>query len=138
MVFYIVYGLDALLFVIISSDYAKTGNIDYRELCMSILNVVVLNKDEKVKHVFLIYDEDQDGYLQRQELMNVLKATHAVRNDDQVGLHLMRHVFTSFVVAGDMISSVRLVSSLFFCLSSFMFDYYSHLSNQCCTCTHSR
>ena len=70
------------LFYLFDSD--NDGKIDFREFVLATLVMLTQNKDEKVKHAFHVFDIDHDGYLNKVELMKVLRSTYMAAHDSQV------------------------------------------------------
>ncbi|KAK1938232.1 Calcineurin subunit B [Phytophthora citrophthora] len=65
-------------------DNDKTGRIDVREFMIALSNFTGAEKEEKLKFAFLVFDEDGNGVITRQELMKILKANHMASNESEV------------------------------------------------------
>jgi Ca2+-binding EF-hand superfamily protein len=65
-------------------DYKKTDQIEFRDICFAILSLLAKTKEEKIKFAFMIYDFDQDGFLNQKELGRLLKSSYVAARDDQV------------------------------------------------------
>lgn len=65
-------------------DNDKTGRIDVREFMIALSNFSGAEKDEKLKFAFLVFDEDGNGVITRQELMKILKANHMATSEAEV------------------------------------------------------
>ncbi|EQC38545.1 hypothetical protein SDRG_04251 [Saprolegnia diclina VS20] len=65
-------------------DNDKVGRIDVREFMISLSNFTGAEKEEKLKFAFMIFDEDGNGVLTKQELMRILKANHMASNESEV------------------------------------------------------
>lgn len=63
------------LFKMFDSD--GDGTIDSREFLVSMANLVATSKDQKVRFAFDVFDVDGSGSISRDELIKILKATHA-------------------------------------------------------------
>lgn len=65
-------------------DNDKTGRIDVREFMIALSNFSGAEKDEKLKFAFMVFDEDGNGVITRQELLKILKANHMASNESEV------------------------------------------------------
>ncbi|KAG6617270.1 putative calcineurin subunit B [Phytophthora cinnamomi] len=65
-------------------DNDKTGRIDVREFMIALSNFTGAEKEEKLKFAFLVFDEDGNGVITRQELMKILKANHMASSEAEV------------------------------------------------------
>lgn len=65
-------------------DNDKTGRIDVREFMIALSNFSGAEKDEKLKFAFMVFDEDGNGVITRQELTKILKANHMASNESEV------------------------------------------------------
>ena len=65
-------------------DTVKSGHIDVREFMIGLSNFTGASKDEKLKFAFMIFDEDGNGNITKQELMKILKANHMASNEAEV------------------------------------------------------
>ncbi|GMF45239.1 unnamed protein product [Phytophthora fragariaefolia] len=65
-------------------DNEKTGRIDVREFMIALSNFTGAEKEEKLKFAFLVFDEDGNGVITRQELMKILKANHMASSEAEV------------------------------------------------------
>ncbi|KAG7386787.1 hypothetical protein PHYBOEH_008593 [Phytophthora boehmeriae] len=65
-------------------DNDKMGRIDVREFMIALSNFTGAEKEEKLKFAFLVFDEDGNGVITRQELMKILKANHMATNESEV------------------------------------------------------
>ncbi|KAF1331724.1 Calcineurin subunit b, partial [Globisporangium splendens] len=51
---------------------------------LALSNFSGAEKDEKLKFAFMVFDEDGNGVITRQELMKILKANHMASNESEV------------------------------------------------------
>ena len=65
-------------------DYKKINQIEFRDICFSILCLLSKTKEEKIKFAFMIYDFDQDGFINQKELSRLLKSSYVAARDDQI------------------------------------------------------
>nr|CCA13985.1 calcineurin subunit B putative [Albugo laibachii Nc14] len=65
-------------------DMNKLGRIDLREFMIALSNFSGTNKEEKLKFAFLLFDEDGNGEISRQELVQILKANHMAGSEAEV------------------------------------------------------
>ncbi|KAJ0411663.1 hypothetical protein ATCC90586_004132 [Pythium insidiosum] len=65
-------------------DNEKTGRIDVREFMIALSNFSGAEKEEKLKFAFMVFDEDGNGVITRQELMKILKANHMASSEAEV------------------------------------------------------
>lgn len=65
-------------------DTDRTGRIDVREFMIALSNFSGAEKDEKLKFAFMVFDEDGNGVITRQELLKILKANHMASNESEV------------------------------------------------------
>lgn len=65
-------------------DYDKSGQIDVREFMIALANFTGAGKDDKLKFSFMIFDEDGNGLITKDELTRILKANHMASNDGEV------------------------------------------------------
>lgn len=65
-------------------DNEKTGRVDVREFMIALSNFSGAEKEEKLKFAFMVFDEDGNGVITRQELMKILKANHMASNEAEV------------------------------------------------------
>ncbi|TMW57137.1 hypothetical protein Poli38472_003062 [Pythium oligandrum] len=65
-------------------DNDKTGRIDVREFMIALSNFSGAEKEEKLKFAFMVFDEDGNGVITRQELMKILKANHMATSEAEV------------------------------------------------------
>lgn len=65
-------------------DMDKTGRIDVREFMIALSNFSGAEKEEKLKFAFMVFDEDGNGVITRQELLKILKANHMASNEAEV------------------------------------------------------
>jgi len=57
-------------------DRVGQGYIDMKEFILGLFNYVNMEKDEKVKLIFQLFDEDRSGFLSENELEQIIMATH--------------------------------------------------------------
>ncbi|KAF0692419.1 Aste57867_16513 [Aphanomyces stellatus] len=65
-------------------DNDKVGRIDVREFLIALSNFCGAEKEEKLKFAFMVFDDDGNGVLSKQELMKILKANHMASNESEV------------------------------------------------------
>ena len=65
-------------------DQDKSGQIDVREFMIGLSNFTGAGKEEKLKFAFMIFDEDGNGVITKQELIKILKANHMAGSDKEV------------------------------------------------------
>jgi len=65
-------------------DREKVGQLDIREFMVSISNFTNASKEEKLKFAFMIFDEDGNGVITKQELIKILKSNHMAKTDQEV------------------------------------------------------
>eukprot|EP00924_Labyrinthula_sp_SR-Ha-C_P006265 augustus_masked-scaffold_31-processed-gene-1.10-mRNA-1 protein AED:0.04 eAED:0.04 QI:0/-1/0/1/-1/1/1/0/413 len=64
--------------------FQKHSKIDIREFVISLINVSVATKDERLKFGFLVFDEDGNNVITKEELVRILKANHMAGSEDEV------------------------------------------------------
>merc|ERR1712146_760723 len=62
----------------------KAGQIDVREFMIGLSNFTGAGKEEKLKFAFMVFDEDGNGVITKQELIKILKANHMATSDKEV------------------------------------------------------
>jgi len=65
-------------------DYDKSGQIDIREFLVALSNFSGAGKDDKLKFAFMVFDEDGNGMITKEELTKILKANHMASQDAEV------------------------------------------------------
>mmetsp|Transcript_43569 Transcript_43569/g.69676 ORF Transcript_43569/g.69676 Transcript_43569/m.69676 type:complete len:138 (-) Transcript_43569:39-452(-) len=65
-------------------DKEKCGQVDIREFMIALSNFTGAGKDEKLKFAFMIFDEDGNGVITKQELIKILKANHMASSEKEV------------------------------------------------------
>ncbi|CAM9831830.1 unnamed protein product [Ectocarpus fasciculatus] len=65
-------------------DGDRSGQIDVREFMISLTNFAGASKDDKLKFAFMIFDEDGNGVITKQELARILKANHMAQSEAEV------------------------------------------------------
>ncbi|CAN0200849.1 unnamed protein product, partial [Phaeothamnion confervicola] len=65
-------------------DYDRSGQLDVREFMIALTNFSGAGRDDKLKFAFMIFDEDGNGVITRQELVKILKANHLAQADAEV------------------------------------------------------
>jgi serine/threonine-protein phosphatase 2B regulatory subunit len=65
-------------------DKDKSGQIDIREFMIGLSNFTGAGKEEKLKFAFMVFDEDGNGVITKQELIKILKANHMASQDKEV------------------------------------------------------
>ena len=65
-------------------DKDKSGQIDVREFMIGLSNFTGAGKEEKLKFAFMVFDEDGNGVITKQELIKILKANHMAGSDKEV------------------------------------------------------
>jgi len=65
-------------------DKDRSGQIDVREFMIGLSNFTGAGKDDKLKFAFMVFDEDGNGVITKQELTKILKANHMATNESEV------------------------------------------------------
>jgi serine/threonine-protein phosphatase 2B regulatory subunit len=65
-------------------DKDRSGQIDVREFMIGLSNFTGAGKDDKLKFAFMVFDEDGNGVITKQELLKILKANHMATNESEV------------------------------------------------------
>ena len=65
-------------------DRDRSGQIDVREFLIGLSNFTGAGKDDKLKFAFMVFDEDGNGVITKQELIKILKANHMATNESEV------------------------------------------------------
>lgn len=65
-------------------DYDDIGMIDARELLVALANFTGAGKDDKLKFSFMVYDEEGNGVITKEELIQILKANHMAKVEGEV------------------------------------------------------
>ena len=65
-------------------DIDNSGSIDVKEFMLGLSNFASDDKEKRVKFCFMLYDEDNNGFITEEELISVLKANHMAADDQQV------------------------------------------------------
>ncbi len=65
-------------------DKDKSGQIDVKEFLIGLSNFTGAGKEEKLKFAFMVFDEDGNGVITKQELLKILKANHMASSDSEV------------------------------------------------------
>ena len=58
--------------------------IDFREFLISVIHLIATDKSSKIKYAFNIFDIDNNGSIDRSELVQILKSTHMATDPQQV------------------------------------------------------
>ena len=67
-----------------AADGEAEGTIDMREFLLGMNNFSGDERVDKCRFAFMLYDEDKNGFLTMEELVEVLKATHMATKASQV------------------------------------------------------
>jgi serine/threonine-protein phosphatase 2B regulatory subunit len=65
-------------------DKDSSGQINTREFLISLLSFTGAGRDEKLKFSFAAFDEDGNGVITKQELVQILKSNHMAAKDAEV------------------------------------------------------
>merc|ERR1712100_356336 len=65
-------------------DKDRSGAIDVREFMIGLSNFTGAGKEEKLKFAFMVFDEDGNGVITKQELVKILRANHMASSDKEV------------------------------------------------------
>lgn len=65
-------------------DKDRSGQIDVKEFMIGLSNFTGASKEEKLKFAFMVFDEDGNGVITKQELLKILKANHMASSDAEV------------------------------------------------------
>lgn len=75
-------------------DYDRVGQIDFKEFLISLSNYAgntggpggagTINKEEKLRFAFMVFDDEGNGVLTKAELVKILKANHMASHDTEV------------------------------------------------------
>jgi len=56
-------------------DVDKSGNVELKEFVVGLSNYTSASKQDKLKFAFMMFDEDGSGFIERHELVKILKST---------------------------------------------------------------
>lgn len=56
-------------------DVDKSGNVELKEFVVGLSNYTSASKQDKLKFAFMMFDEDGSGFIERVELVKILKST---------------------------------------------------------------
>ena len=62
------------LFALFDSD--GSGDVDIKEFMLGLLNFAKATHEQRVDFIFHIFDDDDSGYLEQAELVEILMANH--------------------------------------------------------------
>jgi len=65
-------------------DYDKSGQIEVREFMIALSNFCGAGKEARLKFSFMVFDEDGNGVITKDELKKILKANHMATQDSEV------------------------------------------------------
>jgi len=65
-------------------DKDRSGQIDVKEFMIGLSNFTGAGKEEKLKFAFMVFDEDGNGVITKQELLKILKANHMASTEKEV------------------------------------------------------
>lgn len=65
-------------------DKDRSGQIDVKEFMIGLSNFTGAGKEEKLKFAFMVFDDDGNGVITKQELLKILKANHMAGSDKEV------------------------------------------------------
>eukprot|EP01083_Nonionella_stella_P086449 240173_1 len=65
-------------------DEDGSGAVSGHEFLVSMANLVMDNKDDKIAYAFKVFDIDGSGSISRNELLKILKSTHMAVSDAQM------------------------------------------------------
>jgi len=65
-------------------DYKKSGLVDAKEVMIAMTNFTGAGKEDKLKFAFMLFDEEANGAITKEELIKVLKANHMAKVDAEV------------------------------------------------------
>jgi len=65
-------------------DAELKGKIDGREFLISVVNLIATAVDQKIRFAFNIFDADSSGSIDKDELGQILKATHLASSVDEI------------------------------------------------------
>ncbi len=65
-------------------DADNSGSIDVKEFMLGLSNFASDDKEKRVRFCFLLYDEDNNGFITENELVSVLMANHMAADPQQV------------------------------------------------------
>lgn len=70
------------LFQMFDSD--KSGQVDFREFVVGLHNFTHSSRDEKTKFAFSVFDQNNDGFITKDELIRILRSNHMAASDKEV------------------------------------------------------
>mmetsp|Transcript_7448 Transcript_7448/g.4022 ORF Transcript_7448/g.4022 Transcript_7448/m.4022 type:complete len:91 (-) Transcript_7448:331-603(-) len=56
-------------------DMNKSGRIDFREFCVALSICCLSSTEEKIRFIFGMFDNDDDGYLNKEDMLTLLNST---------------------------------------------------------------
>ena len=59
-------------------DNEELGDMDFRELLLSMMNFVDLDKEERIQFSFIMFDELKTGYISHKEVEEILRGNHMI------------------------------------------------------------
>ena len=65
-------------------DQDDSGRIDMREFMLGLSNFSGEDRKSKTEFAFKLYDEDGNGFITEDELINILKANHMAKTKEEV------------------------------------------------------
>ncbi|XP_048356100.1 calcium and calcium/calmodulin-dependent serine/threonine-protein kinase DMI-3-like [Sphaerodactylus townsendi] len=84
-------------------DMNKDGYIDFMEYVAALSLILRGKMEQKLRWYFKLYDQDGNGCIDRQELLNIIKAIRAINggNQETSALEFTNRVFDGIDVNGD-------------------------------------
>jgi Ca2+-binding EF-hand superfamily protein len=57
-------------------DDEESGTVDFREFLLSMMNFVAVDKEERIKFSFEMFDENKTGFIAQAEITEILRGNH--------------------------------------------------------------
>jgi len=59
-------------------DNEEMGDVDFREVLLSAMNFVDLDREERIQFSFIMFDELKTGYISHKEVEEILRGNHMI------------------------------------------------------------
>ena len=57
-------------------DDKNQGEICFKRFILSLLNFIIIERDDRIKFIFYLYDESESGYISEEDLNEILMGSH--------------------------------------------------------------